>query len=160
MSKSKFEISLSPAAPGDDHPIACGLHFKRAAVDWAASPKIIGVQRKDNLQTDMAGQTGIYHLLSGSELIHVGSAIDRDLGTCLSEHTRDEFSSKWDHFNFIGFREVRSDGTLGQEPTQIASKRLICLQVAMIALASPGCEFSKRAIVDAKLTKFKQGLAK
>jgi hypothetical protein len=154
MSKSKVEISLSPTGPGDDHPIACGLRFKRAAVAWAASPKIIAVQRKGNLLVDMTGQTGIYQLLSGKNIIYKSGTANRDLGTCLSEHTRDEFSSEWDHFNFFGFREVRSDGTLGKELNMVTWHRFFCFTL-VVNTAGHGC--SKRAISGAKMIKFKQG---
>lgn len=146
--------------PVDDHAVACGLGFKREKIDWNAGPRIIGFQRNVNVPTDMAEQSGTYYLFSGKSLVHIGSTAHRNLGACLSAHTRDGFKSKWDNFNFFGLREVRSDGTLGEELTKIPTRRYICLQGAMAAFASPGCEYSKWMISQAKLIKFKQGLPK
>lgn len=80
-----------------------GMFWRREAVEWVSTPKILGMQQIGAEPVDFQKQLGIYLLYDGREVIYVGRATDRPLGKRLYEHTLDRFSSRWDRFSWFGY---------------------------------------------------------
>ena len=91
---------------------AFGMFWQRANVAWCRRPKILGAAHENAKSVDFTDQFGIYLLYDGREVIYVGRALKRALGTRLFEHTQDRLSARWDRFSWFGLRSVNQNGSL------------------------------------------------
>jgi HB1, ASXL, restriction endonuclease HTH domain len=102
-----------------------GMFWRREAVEWVATPKILGMQQIGAQSVDFHGQLGIYLLYDGREVIYVGRATDRPLGKRLYEHTADRLRTRWDRFSWFGLCKVSETGELGKMPEIHAAHKII-----------------------------------
>jgi len=93
-----------------------GMFWRRSAVEWSPTPKLLGMQEIGAEAVDFSKQLGVYLLYDGREVIYVGRATDRALGRRLYEHTFDRLSTRWDRFSWFGFLPVSEKGVLGNLP--------------------------------------------
>jgi hypothetical protein len=115
-----------------------GMFWRRKAIEWVSTPKILGMQQIGAAPVDFCKQTGIYLLYDGREIIYVGRATERPLGKRLYEHTLDRLSSRWDRFSWFGVLPVSETGTLGTlQDTFHASKLLPALEAILIEALEP-----------------------
>lgn len=115
-----------------------GMFWRREAIDWTSSPKILGMQQIGAAAVDFNKQVGIYLLYDGREVIYVGRSTDRPLGRRLYEHTLDRFSARWDRFSWFGLLPVSETGTLGVMPESFKVKILIpALEAILIEALEP-----------------------
>ena len=91
---------------------AFGMFWQRNKVFWRRRPQLLGAAHVDAKPVDFAEQYGIYLLYDGREVIYVGRAMKRAMGTRLFEHTQDRLSSRWDRFSWFGLRAVNQNGSL------------------------------------------------
>jgi hypothetical protein len=91
---------------------AFGMFWQRENVVWRRRPQLLGAAHVDAKPVDFTEQFGIYLLYDGREVIYVGRAMKRALGTRLFEHTQDRLSARWDRFSWFGLRGVNQDGSL------------------------------------------------
>ncbi|PYZ99400.1 hypothetical protein A6K26_009140 [Gammaproteobacteria bacterium 2W06] len=91
---------------------AFGMFWQRENVIWRRRPQLLGAAHVDAKPVDFTEQFGIYLLYDGREVIYVGRAMKRALGTRLFEHTQDRLSARWDRFSWFGLRGVNQDGSL------------------------------------------------
>ena len=68
--------------------LVCGLNWNRKVIDWEECPAITGSALGGSIQVNLAAQKAVYDLLDGKKVIYSGSTRQRELGTCLYEHTR------------------------------------------------------------------------
>jgi len=109
-----------------------GMFWRREAIDWGPTPKILGMQRIAAQPVDFHNQIGIYLLYDGREVIYVGRATDRPLGRRLYEHTRDRLSSRWDRFSWFGMLPVSDTGVLGTLPKSYVGTKVVPAIEAML----------------------------
>jgi len=115
-----------------------GMFWRRDAIDWVSTPRILGMQQIGAEPVDFHKQIGIYLLYDGREVIYVGRATDRPLGKRLYEHTLDRFSSRWDRFSWFGLLPVSETGTLGEQPESYAGTKIIpAIEAIMIEALEP-----------------------
>ena len=115
-----------------------GMFWRKDAVEWIASPKLLGMQQIGATPVDFCKQLGIYLLYDGREVIYVGRTTDRPLGRRLYEHTMDRMSARWDRFSWFGLLPVSETGTLGSLPAQYDSAKLIpALEAILIEALEP-----------------------
>ena len=57
-----------------------GMFWRREAVEWISTPKILGMQQIGATPVDFFKQVGVYLLYDGREVIYVGRATKRPLG--------------------------------------------------------------------------------
>jgi HB1, ASXL, restriction endonuclease HTH domain len=103
---------------------AFGMFWRREAVDWMRTTKLLGMQQIGATPVDFNGQRGVYLLYDGREVIYVGRATDRALGTRLYEHTIDRLSARWDRFSWFGLLPVSNTGSLGKMPDTFDAAKL------------------------------------
>lgn len=117
---------------------AFGMFWRRNAVEWVATPKLLGMQQLGATPVDFVQQLGIYLLYDGREVIYVGRTTDRPLGRRLFEHTVDRMSTRWDRFSWFGLLPVSDAGTLGAlPPTFDAAKLIPALEAILIESLEP-----------------------
>jgi len=115
-----------------------GMFWRRDAVEWAATPKLLGMQQIGATPVDFNKQLGIYLLYDGREVIYVGRTTDRPLGRRLYEHTIDRMSARWDRFSWFGLLPVSDSGALGSLPAQYGAAKLIpALEAIIIEALEP-----------------------
>jgi len=115
-----------------------GMFWRREAIEWVATPKILGMQQIGATPVDFTKQLGIYLLYDGREVIYVGRSTDRPLGRRLYEHTIDRMSARWDRFSWFGLLPVSDSGTLGKLPTTFdATKMIPALEAILIEALEP-----------------------
>jgi hypothetical protein len=115
-----------------------GMFWRREAIDWAATPKILGAQRIGADPVDFNKQLGIYLLYDGREVIYVGRTTDRPLGRRLYEHTFDRLSARWDRFSWFGLLPVTEKGELEVLPdSYLAAKLIPALEAILIEALEP-----------------------
>jgi len=115
-----------------------GMFWRRDAIDWVSTPKLLGMQQIGAEAVDFNKQIGIYLLYDGREIIYVGRATDRPLGRRLYEHTLDRFSSRWDRFSWFGLLPVSETGTLGKMPDSFTATNIIpAVEAIMIEALEP-----------------------
>jgi len=115
-----------------------GMFWRREAIEWGNSPKILGMQQIGAEAVDFSTQIGIYLLYDGREVIYVGRATDRPLGKRLYEHTLDRLSTRWDRFSWFGILPVADDGKLGHIQESFASAKLLpALEAILIEALEP-----------------------
>lgn len=115
-----------------------GMFWRREAVEWASTPKLLGMQQIGATHVDFTKQLGIYLLYDGREVIYVGRTTDRPLGKRLYEHTIDRMSARWDRFSWFGLLPVSDTGSLGKLPTSFdATKMIPALEAILIEALEP-----------------------
>lgn len=115
-----------------------GMFWRKDAVEWTATPKLLGMQQIGATPVDFCRQLGIYLLYDGREVIYVGRTTDRPLGRRLYEHTIDRMSARWDRFSWFGLLPVSDAGTLGALPAQYDAAKLIpALEAILIEALEP-----------------------
>lgn len=115
-----------------------GMFWRREAVEWVATPKLLGMQQIGATPVDFTKQLGIYLLYDGREVIYVGRSTDRPLGRRLYEHTIDRMSARWDRFSWFGLLPVSDTGSLGKlPPTFDAAKMIPALEAILIEALEP-----------------------
>jgi len=115
-----------------------GMFWRRDAVEWASTPKLLGMQQIKAEPVDFHKQIGIYLLYDGREVIYVGRATDRPLGKRLYEHTLDRFSSRWDRFSWFGLLPVAETGALGKMPGSYPATNIVpAIEAIMIEALEP-----------------------
>ena len=117
---------------------AFGMFWRREAVDWVRTPKLLGMQQIGATPVDFNGQRGVYLLYDGREVIYVGRTTDRALGTRLCEHTIDRMSARWDRFSWFGLLPISDTGALGQMPAAFdAAKLAPALEAILVEALEP-----------------------
>ncbi|MCX7425680.1 MAG: HTH domain-containing protein [Planctomycetia bacterium] len=115
-----------------------GMFWRKNAVEWTATPKVLGMQQIGATPVDFCKQLGIYLLYDGREVIYVGRTTDRPLGRRLYEHTIDRMSARWDRFSWFGLLPVTEAGGLGALPAQYDAAKLIpALEAILIEALEP-----------------------
>lgn len=115
-----------------------GMFWRKDAVEWTSSPKLLGMQQIGATPVDFCKQLGIYLLYDGREVIYVGRTTDRTLGRRLYEHTIDRMSARWDRFSWFGLLPVSDTGALGSLPEQyVAAKLIPALEAILIEALEP-----------------------
>jgi hypothetical protein len=115
-----------------------GMFWRRNAVEWIATPRLLGMQQIGATPVDFNRQLGIYLLYDGREVIYVGRTTDRPLGRRLFEHTLDRMSTRWDRFSWFGLLPVSEDGQLGSLPETFEAAKLIpALEAILIESLEP-----------------------
>jgi hypothetical protein len=115
-----------------------GMFWRREAVEWTATPKLLGMQSIGATPVDFFGQMGVYLLYDGREVIYVGRSTDRPLGRRLYEHTSDRMSARWDRFSWFGLLPVEDTGKLGSLPLTFEAAKLIpALEAILIEALEP-----------------------
>ncbi len=115
-----------------------GMFWRRDAVEWVATPKLLGMQQIGATAVDFNKQLGIYLLYDGREVIYVGRTTDRPLGRRLFEHTLDRMSARWDRFSWFGLLPVSDKGELGTLPNSYdAAKMIPALEAILIEALEP-----------------------
>ncbi len=115
-----------------------GMFWRRDAIEWVSSPKLLGMQGIGATPVDFCRQLGIYLLYDGREVIYVGRSSDRPLGVRLFEHTKDRMSSRWDRFSWFGLLPVSETGKLEAMPKQYEAATLIpALEAILIEALEP-----------------------
>lgn len=115
-----------------------GMFWRKEAVEWIATPKLLGMQQIGATPVDFYKQLGIYLLYDGREVIYVGRTTDRPLGKRLYEHTIDRMSARWDRFSWFGLLPVSEKGQIGSLPeTYDAAKLIPALEAILIEALEP-----------------------
>jgi hypothetical protein len=115
-----------------------GMFWRRNAIEWSATPKLLGMQQIGATPVDFNKQLGIYLLYDGREVIYIGRTTDRPLGLRLHEHTRDRMAARWDRFSWFGLLPVSEAGGLGNLPiTYDAAKMIPALEAILIEALEP-----------------------
>jgi hypothetical protein len=117
---------------------AFGMYWKRDAVLWSTTPKILGQQQLGASPVDFSEQRGVYLLHDSRNVIYVGRTTDQPLGRRLFQHTMDRLNGRWDRFSWFGVYAVTQEGSL--QPNGPASFSLNNLIVTMEALLIEGLE--------------------
>jgi hypothetical protein len=116
-----------------------GMFWRRSAVEWVATPKLLGMQEIGATPVDFNKQLGIYLLYDGREVIYVGRSTDRPIGRRLFEHTADRMSARWDRFSWFGLLPVSDVGQLGSLPKTYEAATIIpALEAILIEALEPG----------------------
>ncbi len=115
-----------------------GMFWRRSAIEWNATPKLLGMQQIGATPVDFNKQLGIYLLYDGREVIYIGRTTDRPLGRRLYEHTSDRMAARWDRFSWFGLLPVSETGSLGSLPiTYDALKIIPALEAILIEALEP-----------------------
>ena len=133
--KAKAGITQKPSVPVEEPEeeqevqyeiiSSFGMFWRRDAIEWLSTPKILGMQQIGAKPVDFHKQVGIYLLYDGREVIYVGRATDRPLGRRLYEHTADRLSTRWDRFSWFGLLPVSEAGDLGSLPESYLGMKII-----------------------------------
>ena len=117
---------------------AFGMFWRKASVQWVATPKLLGMQQIGATPVDFHGQLGVYLLYDGRDVIYVGRSTDRPIGRRLYEHTIDRLSARWDRFSWFGLLPVSDEGKVGALPSTFDSTKLIpALEAILIEALEP-----------------------
>jgi hypothetical protein len=117
---------------------AFGMFWRREAIEWTATPKLLGMQKIGAMSVDFCKQLGIYLLYDGREVIYVGRSTDRPLGRRLYEHTIDRLSARWNRFSWFGLLPISDDGQIGVLPDNYNAINLIpALEAILIEALEP-----------------------
>ncbi len=115
-----------------------GMFWRKEAVQWVATPKLLGMKKIDDVPIDFHKQIGIYLLYDGREVIYVGRITKRPLGNRLYEHTNDRLSTRWDRFSWFGLLPVSVEGEIGALPESYTATDLIpALEAILIEALEP-----------------------
>jgi hypothetical protein len=145
--KAKAGITRSPSIPVEgpeedevqyDVISSFGMFWRREAIHWGATPKILGIQKKGAEHVDFHRQIGIYLLYDGREVIYVGRATDGPLGMRLFDHTKDRLSTRWDRFSWFGMLPVSALGEFGFLPASYVGMKIIpAIEAILIEALEP-----------------------
>jgi hypothetical protein len=115
-----------------------GMFWRRGAIQWGPTPRLLGMQQIGATSVDFSKQLGIYLLYDGREVIYIGRTTDRPLGRRLYEHTLDRMAARWDRFSWFGLLPVSDAGKLGPLPvTYDAAKMIPALEAILIEALEP-----------------------
>lgn len=115
-----------------------GMFWRKEAVEWLATPKLLGMQHIGATPVDFYKQLGIYLLYDGREVIYVGRTTHRPLGRRLYEHTIDRMTARWDRFSWFGLLPISDNGSLGTLPESYGAAKLIpALEAILIEALEP-----------------------
>lgn len=115
-----------------------GMFWRKEAVDWTRTPKLLGMQKIGATPVDFYKQLGIYLLYDGREVLYVGRTTDRPLGRRLYEHTIDRMSERWDRFSWFGLLPVSDSGQIGSLPEAYDAATLLpALEAILIEALEP-----------------------
>lgn len=115
-----------------------GMFWRKEAVEWIATPRLLGMQQIGATPVDFCKQLGIYLLYDGREVIYVGRSTERPLGRRLYEHTIDRLSARWDRFSWFGLLPVSDQGEIGALPgAYIATDLIPALEAILIEALEP-----------------------
>lgn len=115
-----------------------GMFWRRDAIQWSATPKLLGMQQLGATPVDFNKQLGIYLLYDGREVIYIGRTTDRPLGRRLYEHTLDRLAARWDRFSWFGLLPVSESGQLASLPTTYEAAKIIpALEAILIEALEP-----------------------
>lgn len=115
-----------------------GMFWRKDAIEWVPTPKILGMQQIGAEAVDFHKQIGIYLLYDGREVIYVGRSTDRPLGRRLYEHTIDRLSVRWDRFSWFGLLPISEEGKLGKMTDAYQAEKLIpALEAILIEALEP-----------------------
>ena len=115
-----------------------GMFWRKEAIEWTATPKLLGMQQIGATPVDFFRQLGIYLLYDGREVIYVGRTTDRPLGRRLYEHTIDRMSARWDRFSWFGLLPVSDTGQIGSLPDTYGAAKLIpALEAVLVEALEP-----------------------
>jgi hypothetical protein len=115
-----------------------GMFWRKEAIEWNATPKLLGMQQIGATPVNFCKQLGIYLLYDGREVIYVGRSTDRPLGKRLYEHTIDRLSARWDRFSWFGLLPISDDGEIGLLPENYKAVNLIpALEAILIEALEP-----------------------
>lgn len=115
-----------------------GMFWRKEAVEWIATPRLLGMQQIGATSVDFCKQLGIYLLYDGREVIYVGRSTERPLGRRLYEHTIDRLSARWDRFSWFGLLPVSDEGEIGALPgSYIATDLIPALEAILIEALEP-----------------------
>lgn len=129
--------------PEEDEPqydiiTSFGMFWRRGAVEWVTTPKLLGMQEIGATPVDFYKQLGIYLLYDGREVIYVGRSTDRPLGRRLYEHTIDRLATRWDRFSWFGLLPVSEAGNLEALPEHYEAAKLIpALEAVLVESLEP-----------------------
>jgi hypothetical protein len=142
--KAKAGITKRPNQPEGEDEVqydvisSFGMFWRRDAVEWLSTPKILGMQQIGANPVDFYNQLGMYLLYDGREVIYVGRATERPLGRRLYEHTADRLSSRWDRFSWFGLLPVSDTGQLGSLPASfLGTKIMPAIEAILIEALEP-----------------------
>jgi hypothetical protein len=120
---------------------AFGMYWRRDFVEWKSAPRILGrLSDKATEAIDFCNQRGVYFLHDGSEVVYVGRALERPLGTRLFEHTFDRLNGRWDRFSWFGLLNLSADGKILGQGLKETSANGSDIIVTMEALLIEGLE--------------------
>jgi hypothetical protein len=141
-SSTKKPVASTPDPDEEEEQYAIvssfGMFWRREAIEWVATPKLLGMQQIGATPVDFTKQLGIYLLYDGREVIYVGRTTERPLGRRLFEHTIDRMSARWDRFSWFGLLPVSEAGTLGKLPSTFdATKMIPALEAILIEALEP-----------------------
>jgi HB1, ASXL, restriction endonuclease HTH domain len=115
-----------------------GMFWRRNAIEWSATPRLLGMQQTGTTPVDFNKQLGIYLLYDVREVIYIGRTTDRPLGRRLYEHTSDRMAARWDRFSWFGLVPISETGALGILPnTYEAAKMIPALEAILIEAVEP-----------------------
>jgi hypothetical protein len=120
---------------------AFGMYWKRDSIEWKTLPRILGSLSDKAAETmNFCNQRGVYFLHDGSEVIYVGRALKRPLGTRLFEHTFDRLNGRWNRFSWFGLIDPAEE----EKPTDQVPKSITAngcdIIITMEALLIEGLE--------------------
>lgn len=101
-SKDKLTPEVEASEEQYDIVSSFGMFWRRCAIQWTATPRLLGVQQLGATLVNFNGQLGIYLLYDDREVIYVGHTTDRPLGRRLHEHTLDRLAARWNQFSWFG----------------------------------------------------------
>ena len=120
---------------------AFGMYWNRDAIEWKSSVRILGgLSDKAGEAVDFCNQRGVYFLHDGGEVIYVGRALERPLGTRLFEHTFDRLKGRWNRFSWFGLVNLSEDGKITDQGLKTATATVSDIIITMEALLIEGLE--------------------
>lgn len=145
LAQSKGAVAPAPVASVPDEAeeqyaivTSFGMFWRREAVEWVRSPKLLGKQQIGATPVDFNQQRGVYLLYDGREVIYVGRSTDRALGTRLFEHTLDRMAARWNRFSWFGLLPVSDKGALGLLPATFEAVNMIpALEAILVEALEP-----------------------
>ncbi len=115
-----------------------GMFWRREAIEWTATPRLLGMQQIGATPVDFFKQLGIYLLYDGREVVYAGRTTDRPLGRRLYEHTIDRMSARWDRFSWFGLLPVSNRGEIGILPEAYEAAKVIrALEAVLVEALGP-----------------------
>ncbi|HUD48930.1 MAG TPA: HTH domain-containing protein [Candidatus Baltobacteraceae bacterium] len=120
---------------------AFGMYWNRDSIEWKSSPRILGsLSDKAAEAVDFCNQRGVYFLHDGGEVIYVGRALERPLGTRLFEHTFDRLKGRWNRFSWFGLVNLSEDGKIIEQGLKTVTANVGDIIITMEALLIEGLE--------------------